>query len=175
MASIMSFLAGFGIGAVIIGYSKMHYSTNDFVKVIGDSIVNINGKSFNGKDIIVRNGKVIVNGKEEQYYDNNQLPNTYTVEDILITNGRVIVSGKDEQYYDNNQLPHTYTVEINGNPQKVETMGNVKVTGDCGNINTMGDVTVGGNSGSINTMGTVTVGGISGKISTMGTVNVSKN
>lgn len=143
MASLLSFFAGIGFGAGLVGFSKFYFNTSDYVRVTGNSSITINGKTFNGNNIFVSNGKVIVDGNEQSYSEGNK-------------------------------YSHTYKVEITGNPQKVETMGDVSVSGDCGYINTMGNVNVRQNSGNINTMGVVTVGGTSGKINTLGTVNVSK-
>lgn len=148
MAFIFSFFAGMTIGGGLVGLTNFNKftvssSNKDYVKVVGNSTVTINGKTYQGNNINILNNKISVNGFEE-LYDRDDVKN------------------------------HTYRVSIVGNPQLVETVGNVDVTGNSGNIKTTGSVTVGGNSGSINTVGSVTVKKTSGSISTVGRVDITE-
>lgn len=102
----------------------------------------INGKVYRGNYIYARgDGKVIVDGKEAEPYD------------------------------ETNHGSHTYQVTVTGNNLDVSTGSSpITVNGGAGEIKTgSGSVRVTGNSGAISTMsGTVTVSGsVTGPINTV--------
>ena len=144
MAAILSFCFGVGMGAGLASLNSFNWNTTDFVKLNGSSTVSVNGKTYKGNNIEVKNGKVWIDGKPA------------------------------EDYAAPGDKLHTYNVTINGNPQAVATLGDVTVNGNCGDIATTGAVTVKGNSEDIATMGTVTVGGRAGSISAWGRVTTGK-
>lgn len=144
MAAILSFFFGVGVGASMASVTTFSWGSTDFVKTTGNSKVSINGKTYSGNNIEVKNGKVWIDGKPA------------------------------EDYAPTGDKSHTYNVTINGNPQGVATLGDVTVNGNCGDIATTGAVTVKGNSEDIATMGTVTVGGRAQSISAWGKVTTGK-
>ena len=100
------------------------------------SIITINGNTFSGSNIIVTNGKVLINGKDV----------TPDSKEINIS-----VVGNIEQL----KVDACNKVSVEGNVQSISTKsGDVEVSGDVdGSISTMsGDVDCGHVKGSVSTM-----------------------
>ena len=100
------------------------------------SIITINGNTFSGSNIIVTNGKVLINGKDV----------TPDSKEINIS-----VVGNIEQL----KVDACNKVSVEGNVQSISTKsGDVEVSGDVdGSISTMsGDIDCGHVKGSVSTM-----------------------
>lgn len=67
---------------------------------------------------------------------------TFTGKDIYAKNGRVSINGIDQGKYTELNSIHMFDVSVTGNPDKVETLGNVVIYGKCNNVKTLGDVYV---------------------------------
>lgn len=100
------------------------------------STISINGNTYSGNNIVVTNGKAIINGKD------------VTPESKEIN---IIVEGNIEEL----KVDACNKVSVNGNVGNVKTQsGDIDITGDVtGQIQTMsGDVDCGTVGGSISTM-----------------------
>lgn len=100
------------------------------------SIITINGNTFSGSNIIVTNGKVLINGKDV----------TPDSKEINIS-----VVGNIEQL----KVDACNKVNVEGNVKSISTQsGDVEVSGDVdGSISTMsGDIDCGHVKGSVSTM-----------------------
>jgi hypothetical protein len=98
--------------------------------------ITINSKSVSGRNIVVVNGRVIVDGKDE------------TPESKEIN---IVVTGDVEKL----EVDACSKIEVNGNVHNVKTLsGDVEISGVVsGNVQTMsGDVKCGDIGGSVSTM-----------------------
>ena len=72
------------------------------------------------------------------YYKNDNYVKVYG-------DGSVSINGVDQgKYTESNTGKHIFNVIVNGNPDKVETMGIVVVNGNCNHVKTLGDVYITG-------------------------------
>jgi hypothetical protein len=116
--------------------------------------ININKTTYSGKNIVITNGKVVIDGKD------------VTEQEKLLT---ITIQGDVEKL----EVDACKSIEITGNANNVRTSaGDVNIKGEVkGNVSTQsGDVECGGGiGGSVSTMsGDVECGGeIMGSVSTM--------
>ncbi len=100
------------------------------------STITINGNTYSGNNIVVTNGKVLINGKDVA-------PDSKEI--------NISVEGNIDEL----KVDACNKVSVNGNISNIKTQsGDVDITGDVsGNIQTMsGDVDCGHVQGSISTM-----------------------
>lgn len=127
-------------------------SLQSLFKKITGNMININGKQYSGNSITIRNGQVIIDGKNVSSDDK--------VINISIDGN---VNSVDVDYCS--------SLSVKGDVKTVTTSsGDVKVDGNAGSIKTSsGDVDVSGNvSGDVSTVsGDVECGHVTGKVSTI--------
>lgn len=102
------------------------------------SSVVINGQTINcsGSNIVIQNGKVVVDGK--------------VIQSDIGNNAEVIING------DVNKIDCAGSVEVHGNCGSIDCSGSCKIDGDVnGNIDASGSVTCGNVSGDIDASGSV--------------------
>jgi|TARA_R110000851_G_scaffold47424_1_gene115033 hypothetical protein len=130
---------------------------NDVVQNVssyGKSTITINGKSYVGNNVTVRNNKVIVDGKVWDDKDTKEI--------------NITIDGSVDQL----EVDAANQIKVNGNVNKLRTSsGDVEVSGnvEAGITTSSGDVEIGGTvGGNVKTMsGDVECGKVSGSVSSM--------